>query len=299
MSRRRAYGTGSLYVRTTGRGREIWYGQFRIAGRQVNCALGPKRRPGCSDGLTRTQAERKLRQLIEATRPLPPERLTIEEAGRRLVAHLAELGRKRSTLAAYESCLAATVEERRRVVRDLRDGPQQRLVQTIITLKMASRALQHVNESAADLVAAALDNAEQANVELRELAHGILPAVLTRGGLRAGVDALRARLDLLVRIDIPDERYPSEIEASAYFIVAEALTNVVKHSRAERADVKTSVEDGELRIEVRDYGVGGADPQGHGLLGLADRVTAFGGQVGIHSPLDGGTRVTAIIPLPR
>jgi signal transduction histidine kinase len=238
--------------------------------------------------------------LASTEQPLPADAEARLASFTELVATAIANAEARAEVAAWRArIVAATDEERRRVVRDLHDGAQQRLVQTIITLKMASRALQHVNESAAELVAEALDNAEQANVELRELAHGILPAVLTRGGLRAGVDALRARLDLLVRIDIPDERYPSEIEASAYFIVAEALTNVVKHSRAERADVKTSVEDGELRIEVRDYGVGGADPQGHGLLGLADRVTAFGGQVGIHSPLAGGTRVTAIIPLPR
>ena len=105
VSRRRAYGTGSLLTQPTARRGETWYGQFRIEGRLVKRALGPKRTPRTPDGLTRTQAARKLRQLIEATRPLPPERLTVEEAGRRVVAHLAELGRKRSTLAAYESCL--------------------------------------------------------------------------------------------------------------------------------------------------------------------------------------------------
>jgi integrase len=105
VSRRRAYGTGSLFTRTTARGEETWYGQFWLGGRQVRRALGPKRSPGSAEGLTRTQAERKLRQLIEVTRPLPPERLTVEEAGERLVAHLEQLGRKRSTLMNYESCL--------------------------------------------------------------------------------------------------------------------------------------------------------------------------------------------------
>jgi hypothetical protein len=105
VSRRRAYGTGSLFTEDRADGRESWYGQFRVNGRLVKRALGPKRGPRSPDGLTRTQAERKLRQLIEATRPLPPERLTVAEAGGRLVAHLAELGRKRSTLAAYDSCL--------------------------------------------------------------------------------------------------------------------------------------------------------------------------------------------------
>src|SRR4051794_9947348 len=189
-------------------------------------------------------------------------------------------------------------EARRRVVRDLHDGAQQRLVHTIVTLKLAQRALQQDDERGRALLADALEYAEQGNTELRELAHGILPGVLTRGGLRTGVDAFLARLDLPVRMDIPDERYPSEIEASAYFIVAEALTNVVKHSRAARADVKASTEAGELRIEVRDDGIGGADPEGHGLLGIADRVTALGGHLRIHSPPGGGTQVTGIIPLP-
>ena len=105
VSRRRAYGTGSLLAQPTARGGETWYGQFRIDGRLVKRALGPKRGPRTPDGLTRTQAERKLRQLIEATRPLPPERLTVGDGGERLVAHLAQLGRKRSTLLNYESCL--------------------------------------------------------------------------------------------------------------------------------------------------------------------------------------------------
>ena len=194
--------------------------------------------------------------------------------------------------------LSAGDEARRRVVRDLHDGAQQRMVHTIVTLKLARRALEQDDEKAPALVADALEYAEQGNTELRELAHGILPAVLTRGGLRAGVDAFRARLDLPVRVEIPDERYPSEIEASAYFIVAEALTNVAKHSRAARAEVTVSAEGRQLRVEVRDYGIGGADPQGHGLLGIADRVTALGGQLKIHSPLDDGTQVTATFPLP-
>jgi hypothetical protein len=105
VSRRRAYGTGSLSTRETTRGEETWYGRFRLGGRQVRPVLGPKRSAGSAAGLIRTQAERKLRQLIEATRPLPPERLTVEEAGRRLVTHLGERGRTRSTLMNYESCL--------------------------------------------------------------------------------------------------------------------------------------------------------------------------------------------------
>ena len=127
----------------------------------------------------------------------------------------------------------------RRVVRDLHDGAQQRLVHTIITLKLAQRRSRGPSDAEA-LVAEALETAERAIAELRELAHGILPSVLTHGGLRAGVNAFVARLDLPVDVDVSSERLPPDIEASAYFIVAEALTNVVKHARATRATVRAA-----------------------------------------------------------
>ena len=107
------------------------------------------------------------------------------------------------------------------------------------------------------------------------------------------------RLDLPVDVDIPAERFPAEIEASAYFIVAEALTNVVKHARATRAEVRASVEDGMLRVEVRDDGIGGADPRGHGLVGMGDRVAALAGRLEIESPPGAGTTVVATLPIPR
>jgi signal transduction histidine kinase len=193
--------------------------------------------------------------------------------------------------------LTAADEARRRVVRDLHDGAQQRLVHTIVTLKLAQRALRDQDETAEALVGEALEQAGQGNTELRELAHGILPAVLTRGGLQAGVDSLVARLDLPVHVGVAAERFPAEIEASAYFIVAEALTNAVKHAHAGRADVRASVEDGMLHVEVRDDGIGGADPGGHGLVGMGDRVTALGGRLTIESPAGGGTLVAATLPL--
>jgi signal transduction histidine kinase len=193
--------------------------------------------------------------------------------------------------------LAAADEARRRVVRDLHDGAQQRLVHTIVTLKLARQALSANDEKTDSLIAEALGHAEQGIEELRELAHGILPAALTNGGLRAGVDTVVARLDLKVDVDVPAERFPSEIEASAYFIVVEALTNVVKHSHADRADVRATVEDGMLHIEVRDDGIGGADRHGHGLLGMSDRVTALGGRLKVESPASGGTLVDATVPV--
>jgi signal transduction histidine kinase len=170
-------------------------------------------------------------------------------------------------------------------------------VHTIVTLKLARRAFENDDGAAESLVGQALELAELGTRELRELAHGIMPAVITRGGLRAGVAAVVGRLDLPVRVDVPAVRLGAEIESSAYFIVAEALTNVVKHSHAAGAEVTASVQDGVLRIEVRDDGVGGADPDGHGLVGMRDRVTTLGGQLEIESPAGAGTLVVATLPL--
>jgi PAS domain S-box-containing protein len=192
-------------------------------------------------------------------------------------------------------------EARRRVVRDLHDGAQQRLVHTIVTLKLAQRAFGESRDEedgrAEKLVGEALEHAEHGNAELRELAHGILPAVLTRGGLRSGIQAFVARLDLPVGVHVADERLPSEIEATAYFIVSEALTNVIKHSRASRAEVSASVENGRLRVEVRDDGIGGADLHGHGLVGIGDRAAALGGRLEVDSPPGRGTVVSATFPV--
>ena len=105
------------------------------------------------------------------------------------------------------------------------------------------------------------------------------------------------RLELPVDMDVPTERFDAEIEASAYFLVAEALTNVVKHAHAGRAVVTVSTADGMLYVEVRDDGIGGADPSGHGLVGISDRLTALGGRLEIDSPPGGGTRLAATLPL--
>jgi PAS domain S-box-containing protein len=195
--------------------------------------------------------------------------------------------------------VAATDDERRRVVRDLHDGAQQRLVHTIVTLKLARRAFQSGDADAPALLTEALDHAEQATAELRELAHGILPAILTQGGLRAGVDALASRMPVPVETDVSVGRLPAAVEATAYFVVAETLTNVAKHARARRAAVTAHVEDDTLRVQVRDDGVGGARPDGSGLVGLADRLAALDGRLRVESPAVGGTLLAADIPLPR
>jgi signal transduction histidine kinase len=200
-------------------------------------------------------------------------------------------------MASRSRLLTAGDDARRQVVRDLHDGAQQRLVHTVVMLKLAQRALRHDLEEAERLIGEALEQAQQGNEELRELAHGILPAVLSRGGLSAAIDAVVARLKVPVRVDVPAARFDAEVEASAYFIVAEALTNVVKHARATRADVCASVTDGMLCVEVRDDGIGGADRDGHGLLGLRDRATALGGRLEVEDLAEGGTRVIARLPV--
>ena len=194
--------------------------------------------------------------------------------------------------------LAAGDDARRRVVRDLHDGAQQRLVHTIVTLKLAQRALREDDEDTVDsLVGQGLASAEEANAELRELAHGILPSVLTSGGLRAGVSALVSRIDLPVQVQVPNERFPAGLEASAYFVVAEALTNVVKHARASRVEVAAALDGEALRLEVRDDGVGGAEMEaGSGLVGLKDRAAAAGGELSVQSPPGQGTVIAATLP---
>jgi PAS domain S-box-containing protein len=194
--------------------------------------------------------------------------------------------------------VAASDATRRQIERNLHDGAQQRLMLTVMTLKETCRALELDDDAVPALVAAALDHAEQATVELRELVQGILPPVLTRGGLQPAVEALAARLPVSVELDVAVGRLPAAVEATAYFVVAEALTNVVKHSGASHATVVAHVEDSSLQLHVRDDGVGGARPGGTGFVGLTDRLAVLHGRLRVESPADGGTLIAADIPLP-
>ena len=217
-----------------------------------------------------------------------------------LVATAIANAASRAELRASRARVVATADEtRRRIERDLHDGAQQRLVHTVMTLKLARQALEDAPEPGKELIDEALSHAEGATAELRELVHGILPASLGRGGLRAGVDSLVSRVPLQVSMDVTSERLPPILEATGYFVVAEALTNVVKHARASHAEVRAFIRDGELHVEVQDDGVGGAEMDGNlGLLGLHDRVTALDGVLTVVSPVDGGTAVSAVVPIP-
>lgn len=191
----------------------------------------------------------------------------------------------------------AADSERRRLERDLHDGAQQRLVSLSLKLRLArSKAVE--GSETAELLEEAMDELGQATAELRELARGIHPAVLSDRGLRAALDALAGRAPLPVEVErVPRERLPAAVESAAYFVVAEALTNVARYSQASRADVDIAARDGVLRVEIRDDGVGGADPtRGSGLNGLADRVSALDGTLTVVSPAGEGTTVTAELP---
>ncbi len=195
--------------------------------------------------------------------------------------------------------LSTADETRRRLQRDVHDGAQQRLVQTVISLKLAGQSLGDGDvPGARERVAEGLKHAERATDELRELVSGILPSTLTRKGLTGGVESLIGDLPLRVDAAIDVPRLSPEVETTAYFVVAEALTNVVKHARAERAWVAAAVDGGVLRIAVRDDGVGGARlGQGTGLTGLFDRVEARGGTLQIASPEGEGTTIEASVPV--
>jgi signal transduction histidine kinase len=230
--------------------------------------------------------------------PLPPDTEARLASFTELVATaIANAESSAEIAASRRRVVTASDDARRRIVRDLHDGAQQRLVHTVITLKLAQQALAKGTEDGTLLVQEAIGQAQQATAEVRELAHGILPSALTHGGLRAGIDALGLRTPVPVEIDVSVDRLPAPVEATAYFVVAEALTNVAKHSSAGHAVVVARIEDGMLRVEVRDDGVGGARPDGTGLVGLQDRVEALGGTITIDSSAGSGTCVVVTLPI--
>jgi signal transduction histidine kinase len=191
--------------------------------------------------------------------------------------------------------------ERRRLTRDLHDGAQQRLVSLMIELKLASKRFDQDPELARKLLDSAVANAEAAIDDLRDLAAGIHPAVLSQRGLDAAIESLATRASLPVELESRlEDRLPLPVETAAYFVVAEALTNVAKYANATYAAVSARVEEGTAVIEVRDDGAGGADAtSGSGLRGLADRVGALDGTLRVDSPAGAGTVIRAVIPLKR
>jgi signal transduction histidine kinase len=193
--------------------------------------------------------------------------------------------------------VSAQDAERRRLARDLHDGAQQRLVSLSLALELAKRAAERGQQTEQALDQASGELADALS-ELRELARGIHPAVLTDGGLRAAIESLAERSPVAATVEAaPEARFPGPVEATAYFIVSEALTNVAKYAAASKVTISVRENDGMLLVEVADDGVGGADPtRGSGLQGLADRAAALGGRLRVDSPPGNGTRVAAEVP---
>jgi signal transduction histidine kinase len=261
------------------------------------------------------------------TPPDPHRRITRVEAGNELLAVLihdagldANPGLMRSVAAATRLALenrrlAATVQrqleavrasrariveasdaERERIERNLHDGAQQRLVTLALRLRMIAGGAGDAGPRRA--IEDAADELDEALAELRDLARGIHPTGVVQGGLASAVEALAERTPLPVAVRVPGQRWPIGVEVAAYFVVAEALTNAVRHANATRAEVTATERDGRLRISVADDGIGGADPgTGTGLGGLVDRLAALGGSLEVLSPPGGGTVVRGDLPL--
>jgi signal transduction histidine kinase len=216
-----------------------------------------------------------------------------------VTAALANVDAREQLAASRARIVQAGYDERRRLGRDLHDGAQQELVGAVMSLKLAQRRLARDPGEAAELLDEALAHMETGIRELRELAAGIHPSILTDRGLGAALEALAARSSIPVELDeVPPQRLPGPVETSAYFVVAEALTNAAKYAGCSYVRVGVRVEEGALTVEVVDDGIGGANPSGgSGLRGLADRVNALGGRFEIESPAGGGTTVRARIAL--
>ena len=193
--------------------------------------------------------------------------------------------------------IAAADESRRGIQRDLHDGARQHVVNTVLRLKLAQTMLAQSGHPALEVVSDALDSTERAAADLRELIRRVLPSALRYGDLRGAINALIQHIDVPVSMEIASDRLPAHLETTAYFVIAETLTNADKHARATRVDVRAAIRRGALQLEISDDGIGGARlDRGTGLVGLADRVESIGGQITIASPPGAGTTVAVSLP---
>ncbi len=232
------------------------------------------------------------RELVQTAGAAAGLTLRNERLDAELRAKVAELRASRSRI------VQAGFEQRRRLERDLHDGAQQRLMALGIDLRMVRERIEHDPQGAAELLDESLHELNEATAELRELARGIHPAVLTNRGLEAALKGLASRSPVPVELlQTPADRLPPSIESAVYFVVAEALTNAARYSRAQAVTVGVVRDNGHVGVEVSDDGVGGADAdQGSGLRGLQDRVAALDGRLELTSPQGLGTILRATIP---
>jgi signal transduction histidine kinase len=232
------------------------------------------------------------RELVQTAGAAAGLTLRNERLAAELRAKVAELQASRSRI------VQAGYEQRRRLERDLHDGAQQRLMALGIDLRMVRERIEHDPQGAAELLDESLHELNEATAELRELARGIHPAVLTTRGLHAALKGLASRSPVPVELlQTPADRLPPSVESAVYFVVAEALTNAARYSRAQTVTVGVVRDNGHVDVEVSDDGVGGADAdQGSGLRGLQDRVAALDGRLQLTSPQGLGTILRATIP---
>jgi signal transduction histidine kinase len=232
------------------------------------------------------------RELVQTAGAAAALTLRNERLDAELRAKVAELRASRSRI------VQAGFEQRRRLERDLHDGAQQRLMALGIDLRMVRERIEHDPQGAAELLDESLHELNEATAELRELARGIHPAVLTNRGLEAALKGLASRSPVPVELlQTPADRLPPSVESAVYFVVAEALTNAARYSRAQTVTVGVLRDNGHVDVEVSDDGVGGADAdQGSGLRGLQDRVAALDGRLELTSPHGSGTILRATIP---
>jgi signal transduction histidine kinase len=213
----------------------------------------------------------------------------------------AELGRSRAELAASRARIVTAADEtRRRIERDLHDGVQQQLVIAILDLRAIEAAVSPTDQLKNELTDAA-NGVANALDELVEISRGIHPAALAKGGLTPAIETLARRSPVPVDLDLRTRvRLPAPVEVAAYYVVSEALTNIVKHAHASTAQVTIAIHDNILELSIRDNGRGGADTsRGSGLIGLTDRVDALDGTIEIVSPVGEGTTLTVSLPIRR
>lgn len=239
--------------------------------------------------------------IVIAWTATPIADVTLRERSLVLISGIDVTERKRQDeeIRASRARIIEAADHARRVLeRNLHDGAQQRLVALSVSLRLAEARTETDPDEAAAIIAAARQELAAALEDLRELARGIHPAVLTDRGLAAAVEALIARTPLPVAVQMPPERLPAPIEAAAYYVVSEAITNIVKYAGATAIEVAVETGETGVTVIVADDGCGGADPAtGTGLRGLRDRVAALDGTLTVESPADRGTRVVAQIPL--
>jgi PAS domain S-box-containing protein len=234
---------------------------------------------------------------------LPADVVSRLESFTELVATAVANATARSDLvAAQRRVIEAADAARERLTRDIHDGAQQRFVNSLINLQRAQQKWTSDPSRARELLDQGIDEAEAGVETLRELAAGIHPTILTEMGLAPALEALAGRVPIPVSLEIDELELPPSLRVSTYFFCSEALTNVVKHAAASSASLRVNAADGQLRIEVRDDGIGGAEigSGGSGLVGLSDRIGALEGSVALDSPPGGtGTTLSACIPLER